>query len=1002
MINQNSFIEIAEQAGITWSKARGFDAFSVNWLDYNGDGLEDLFVSGHGYFVPTSTNPDGKKPSLYLNNGDGTFSNIFEDFEVKKNSDLHGTNWHDIDNDGDLDLFVVGGGNLGGNDVDSNLLYINDNGVLREDAGPKNLRFKIGRGRSALWFDSNNNGRLDVLQLNGIREDGLGKTTLFRQNADGTFYNARVEVGLNFNEPARSAQLADLTGDGNLDLVIQGTYTFPLKVYDFSEGTFQDITNQFPILSDPPADQGFDFIDHEAARDVAIADFNNDLRPDFFIARSSTKQKGSSLFQTSEQMVAADLFLDTNDGINEIGFRLQTNGNLALDTFDVNGLVADLDVNQIFIGSSGRNPTPAELAAITQFESPNSSALQTINRDRAGLVLATNDSSVFGLANPNPNTKGLYIGYNLSTQTWQVRLVSPDRERLRLVVESTEVINNATTIGFSSVDPNTHGLSDLLWLYDAASDQYLDSSVASGITELTSAHSVVAADFDNDMDVDLYLANAYASFDQPNIFYENQGDGSFIPRELTGAEGTATGPHILDFDIGQRLAVADFDNNGFVDIFAGSLTSRSRDRTYLGEAPQLFQNQGNNNNWIQFNLEGTISNRDAIGARVIITTPDGTSQLREQNSGIHTFGQNSQRIHFGLGQNQSIQNLVVEWPSGERQEFSNVGINQIITITEGQDLPTPPDPGPEPDIIGTPNNDQLTGTNSRDYIVGREGNDTIEGLDGYDTILGESGSDSLRGGNGKDLLDGGDFGDTLIGGEGADTLLGGSGKDLLFGQGGLDVLQGGVGDDTLRGGNGNDTLQGGAGRDVVKESFNGDILVTNNSLIARGTDILEDIEVANVFAGSGANVLDASAVTQMDVVLNGSGGRDTLIGGSQDDTLIGGVGVDLLSGGEGSDVFFYNAINHRNDRITDFDIDQDILIFSSSGFGGELTAGQFLSADQFAIGLGTADESDRFIYNPNNGNVFFDADGNGSARELLITTLTNTPDLSNRDIFIVN
>ena len=1002
MINPNSFVEIAQQAGITWSKARGFEAFSVNWLDYNGDGLEDLFVSGHGYFVPTTANPTGKRPSLYLNNGNGTFTNIFDDFTVKKNGDYHGTNWQDIDNDGDLDLFVVGGGDLGGNNVDSNLLYINDNGTLREEAGPKNLRFKIGRGRSALWFDGNNDGLLDVLVLNAVREDGLGKTTFFRQNADGTFTNARVEVGLNLNQPARSAQLADLTGDGKLELLIQGTYTFPLKVYELSDGTFQDITNQFPVLSNPPIEQAQDFIDHQSARDVAIADFNNDLRPDIFIARSSTKQQGSSLWQTSPQTVAADLFLNSGDGINNIGFRLQTTGDLALDTFDVNGLVANLDVNQIFIGASGRNPTPEELAAITQFTSPNSSALEKVNSDRAALVLESNDASVLGFKTPAPTTKGLYIGYDLVNQTWQVRLVSTHRERIRFAIESTELISHTETIGFTTVNPNINALSDRLWLYDAATDQYLDRTITSGITALTSAQSVVAGDFDNDMDVDLYLANAYASFNLPNIFYDNQGDGSFLPVAVHGAEGTAIGPHILDFDIGQRLAVADFDNNGFLDIFAGSLTSRSRDRTYLGATPQLFQNQGNNNNWIQFKLEGTISNHDAIGARVIITTPDGTSQLREQNGGNHIFGQNSSRLHFGLGQNELIPSLVVEWPSGTRQEFNNVAINQILTLTEGQDIPPQPDPAPEPDLIGTADDDRLTGTNDKDYILGQDGNDTISGLDGADTILGEAGADSLKGGNGKDLLDGGDWGDTLVGGEGADTLIGGLGKDLLLSQGGWDLLQGGAGDDTLRGGNGDDTLQGGVGIDVVKESFDGDILLTNTTLIARGTDILEDIEIANIFAGNSHNVIDAIAVTEMQVILNGSSGRDTLIGGSQDDTLIGGVGVDQLTGGAGADIFFYNAINHRNDRITDFDTSQDTLIFSRAGFGGELTPGRSISEEQFAIGLGATDEEHRFIYNQNNGNLFFDADGDDATPGLLITTLTNKPDLTHRDIFIVN
>ena len=90
-------------------------------------------------------------------------------------------------------------------------------------------------------------------------------------------------------------------------------------------------------MSDPPVEQAQDFIDHQSARDVAIADFNNDLRPDIFIARSSTKQQGSSLRQTSPQMIAADLFLNSGDGINDIGFSVQTTCDLALGTFDVNG-----------------------------------------------------------------------------------------------------------------------------------------------------------------------------------------------------------------------------------------------------------------------------------------------------------------------------------------------------------------------------------------------------------------------------------------------------------------------------------------------------------------------------------------------------------------------------------------------------------------------------------------------------------------------------------------
>ena len=188
-------------------------------------------------------------------------------------------------------------------------------------------------------------------------------------------------------------------------------------------------------------------------------------------------------------------------------------------------------------------------------------------------------------------------------------------------------------------------------------------------------------------------------------------------------------------------------------------------------------------------------------------------------------------------------------------------------------------------------------------------------------------------------------------------------------------------------------------------------LQTNSNLALDTFDVnglVANLNVNQIFIGaSGHNptVAELAAITQFQSA-NSSAlqtiNRDRLIGGSQDDTLIGGVGVDLLTGGAGSDTFFYKAINHRNDRITDFEISKDTLIFSRAGFDSELTPDQFLSEEQFAIGLGATDDDERFIYNPNNGNLFFDADGDDSNPRLLITTLTNTPDLTHRDIFIVS
>ena len=76
------------------------------------------------------------------------------------------------------------------------------------------------------------------------------------------------------------------------------------------------------------------------------------------------------------------------------------------------------------------------------------------------------------------------------------------------------------------------------------------------------------------------------------------------------------------------------------------------------------------------------SNRDAIGARVLVTTADGMTQVREQNGGLHVFAQNSSRLHFGLGTNDIITQIEVQWPSGETSIFNNVEPNQILKLSK--------------------------------------------------------------------------------------------------------------------------------------------------------------------------------------------------------------------------------------------------------------------------------------------------------------------------------
>jgi hypothetical protein len=93
------------------------------------------------------------------------------------------------------------------------------------------------------------------------------------------------------------------------------------------------------------------------------------------------------------------------------------------------------------------------------------------------------------------------------------------------------------------------------------------------------------------------------------------------------------------------------------------------------------------NQWIQFELEGTKSNRSAIGARITLywkneTRPDGQVQIQEVSGGNGYASQNMRRLHFGLGKNAQIEKAVIRWPSGREQAITAPPVNVLHKIQE--------------------------------------------------------------------------------------------------------------------------------------------------------------------------------------------------------------------------------------------------------------------------------------------------------------------------------
>ena len=401
-------------------------------------------------------------------------------------------------------------------------------------------------------------------------------------------------------------------------------------------------------------------------QDCAIGDFNQDGLPDFFLPRAPAEMDTHErILIVSDDGLRGILNLIPRYGTNGIAQqRARTDGPL---TIDLASKRPERWAREVFIGGEGvqpesipfvLNPADPHVQGVIEPEDTSVSAFY-IGLDESGeWVFQMTGNSVAAkaivLRSESPITGGVWAEetnmlYTMSLEDGPSRWVSPTRDILLL----------------------------------STPDGYIDSAETHGVALPTYCSSAVAADFDNDMDMDLFLACGLRTANLENVLYLNEGEGHF--RRVYGAGGATagiTGPQFFEFGFGQRVAIADYNNDGFVDIYVSSTHLATESVSNVSTPPRLYRNVGNENHWLQIRLEGTQSNRDGIGARVSVETRDGTLQFREQDGGSHHWGQNSRRLHFGLGHHDRGVQVTVHWPSGEVQTLRRVRVDRIIQITE--------------------------------------------------------------------------------------------------------------------------------------------------------------------------------------------------------------------------------------------------------------------------------------------------------------------------------
>ncbi len=584
--------------------------------------------------------------------------------------------WADLNNDGYQDLALTVS-------TKSGYYLVNDGaGLLTDQRSLLGLTLGHDNGsRMPVFFDADSDGRLDVKVI-GNRETA---TNFFRQASTGTFA-LDTTLGMDCPIDGSWGQLIDINASGTLELVCADNSGTPARVIDFETGLA--VTLPFTYIG--------------KTRDTISGDFNNDQRQDMIHVLGG--------FRPNETVLADTFSAETHVNITGNGSRtitLDTPGSLLtdLDAENWNFIIrGDGTLNDIYIGASGYHPPSFSL-----------------DLPPTGLNL--------GIQSP-AGRAGMFIGHN--SGQWTVVVNNPDGfNDGYFLFDSTSPI---TAVDMAPLIIGELPLTPVLQLNTAGG--LVDATATSGLTE-ESCVTGLAADFDNDMDLDVFLGCRGGASNIANVVFENLGDGTFQKVLNHGGEGNVGPALTAEAGTTETVVSADYDVDGFVDVFVTNGLNLVPSLT--GGESQLFRNKGNSNNWIQLDLIGTSSNRDAVGAKVYLTA-GGVTQYREQNGGYHRWAQNHQRIHFGLGPNKKA-DLTIVWPSGAVDAYTDVPAKVLYTATEGQGLAefinriddTDGDSLTDDDetgIYGTdPNNPDTDGGGARDGTEVAAGTDPLDPAD---------------------------------------------------------------------------------------------------------------------------------------------------------------------------------------------------------------------------------------------------------------------------------
>ncbi len=536
-------------------------------------------------------------------------------------------------------------------------------------------------------------------------EDVTHKAGILYRHHPRQFSNPYAAIMQGYARLGSAVAVADYDGDGFEDIFVTDSCSDCKNHLYHNNGdfTFTDVAEQAGVA------QGND--DENASTAALWFDFNNDGRPDLLVVRFGYsvlyENLGDGKFRDVTKAAGLQHYMNA---IKAIAFDYDNDG------------YPDLFFGSYFQPVNIFHPTTSRFFPESFETANNGGGVTVFHNNRNGTFTDVTDRVgihttgwTLDLGHGDANNDGfedLYVANDFGTDRFYLNNGN-----------GTFSDKTASAIGFDTKkgmnvdwgDYNNDGLLDIyvtniyddymkecamLW-QNMGDGTFADVSSEVGTCDTGWGWGAKFVDYDNDGWLDLYVMNGWVSagkenyvpdifamVTRPNIDLSDARNWPPIGnKSLSGyqrkrlfhnVEGEfkeEAGRHGLDsIKDGRGIAVADFDNDGRMDLFV----------TNADEEANLYRNVlPTGAHWVTLVLEGTKSNRFAIGAQVRLTT-GGKTYLQYVNGGNGFAAQSTTRVHFGLGTATKVDSVEVRWPSGLKQTFSCPDVDHIYKAVEGQ------------------------------------------------------------------------------------------------------------------------------------------------------------------------------------------------------------------------------------------------------------------------------------------------------------------------------